>query len=107
MVRRQRRSGECEQEQLLLFPQERTGEAGEAGEAGSGLGGLNNLSGLWSTGAVPRCLVPGCGVLLLRKKGRTDGNQLCLSIHLLGSQRISHSVSRPSSRRVLNQSHTR
>lgn len=68
--------GECGQEHLLLFPQERTGEAGEAGEAGSGLGGLNNFSGLWSTGAVPRCLVPGCGVLLLRKKGRTDGNQL-------------------------------
>lgn len=52
--------GEFGQEKLLLFPQE---GRSEAGQAGLGPGSLNDFSGLWSTGAVPGCPVPGCGVL--------------------------------------------
>lgn len=35
----------------------------QAEQAGLGLSSLNGCNGLWGTGAVPRCLVPGSGVI--------------------------------------------
>lgn len=45
---------------LYWSPKERIGEAEPAG---LGLAGLNNFSGLWAIEDVPRCLVPGPGVI--------------------------------------------
>lgn len=36
---------------------------GEAGETGFGSAGLNDFRGLWGTGGVPSCWVPGPGMI--------------------------------------------